>query len=706
MSNTQKQNEIEFLNSHKILWFPIEVDMDKKINKDKYKDLPQYEKNPVYPTKAITGYYPKNNDFQNLDKQVIIDRQKYVDKCNYIAIDTRDIHHIDIDMLDKEKYKTENYDFIKDIITKLPYYRSLSCENGKKQGKHLFFKTDVKIKTNTKQTKYKDIEIMCGQWAWMKKTQQIICPINYNMNFENIENILETKETKQTKKPTEKKKRKLVIKPTTTPTITTTPTTTIKDKFSEIKELCNIIDLKYIDSYHSWIRIVWGLKFISEDLKDFAITLSKKSTKFNQEGFDNVWDNTSYEGITKSTIYYYSKKSNITEFKKIIRNYYLDDTDNNYAETFIKYETDNLVFKNSTPYIFIKNTWYKQDKECNQLQAIITKVLSEIITDLMIELTKKLGTEQQRDEPDEDIINNLRIKIDTNNKMLRGIRSATGSKNICKKVIHQLSIIDFENIEFDNCPDILPFKTQYYDLNKNTLNYYKANDFILTKLSYDYKKSTTEQYNKIDNLFNQIFTNKDICNDYKNILATTLFGRPVDKFIIANGNGGNGKSVLHELLIEALEEGVFAYVAPVSVILNKIKQGNNPEVASMNNKRFVVYREPAENEMINIGTLKELTGSKSINARMNYSNDTKTILKATHILEANKKPKMKGEMDNSIYRRLIDIAFNSTFTFDKEMIQEHPDNHFLADGKLRTQLFRDDYKCAFINYLIVRNIEI
>ena len=120
----------------------------------------------------------------------------------------------------------------------------------------------------------------------------------------------------------------------------------------------------------------------------------------------------------------------------------------------------------------------------------------------------------------------------------------------------------------------------------------------------------------------------------------------------------------------------------------------------MNNKRFVVYREPAENEMINIGTLKELTGSKSINARMNYSNDTKTILKATHILEANKKPKMKGEMDNSIYRRLIDIAFNSTFTFDKEMIQENPETHFLADGKLRTQLFRDEYKCAFINYLI------
>ena len=82
MNNTQKQNAIDFLNENEILWFPIEVDLDKKLNKDKYKHLPAYEKNPTFPTKDITGYYPKNNDFQTLDKQVILDRQNYVNKCN------------------------------------------------------------------------------------------------------------------------------------------------------------------------------------------------------------------------------------------------------------------------------------------------------------------------------------------------------------------------------------------------------------------------------------------------------------------------------------------------------------------------------------------------------------------------------------------------------------------------------------------------
>ncbi len=676
MSNT-KMNAIKFLKENNIKWFPIKIE----------------EKEP----KFTGNYMPKQTDFKTKTIEEIEKRQKYLNEFEYIAIDTSQIPQIDIDMLDSKLYNNENYEFIKQIINTLPYYRSLSVDNGKKQGKHLFFTTEFEFPKKRIQTKFKDIEILSGQWGWMKKNQEIILPNNYNMKFENIENIITTTGTK-TNKP-----KKLIIKKSKKETISeaTETTTTMNKKYTEKAELANIINVEYLDNYDDWMRIMWCMKFISEELKETAIQISKKSPKFTLEGFNKIWDgNVEYEGITEATLYYYAKKSNITEFKKIIRNYYLDNTDNNYAETFIKYQAENLVFKDGIPYIFIKNTWYKQDKECNQLQAIITKNLSEILTDLMVELTKKLGEEQQKEEPDEGVIKILRENIDTKNKMLKGVRSATGSKNICKKVIHNLSIIDFENIEFDNIPDILPFKENYYNLETGKFHYYKANNYILTKLSYNYEKTTEEKYNFIDELFKKIFTNEDIRNDYKNILATTLFGRPVDKFIIANGDGGNGKSVLHELLIEALEEGTFAYVAPVSVILNKIKQGNNPEVANMNNKRFVVYREPAENELINIGTLKELTGSKTINARMNYSNDTKTTLKATHILEANKKPKMKGEMDNAIYRRLIDVAFTSTFTFDDELIEENPETHFKANGYLRTQQFKDEYKNALLNYLI------
>lgn len=675
MSNITKINAIDFLNNNNIKWFPILIE----------------NKQPKY----TADYMPKQTDFKNLSNDEIIKRQSHIDNYDFIAIDTFEYPQVDIDMIDSKLYNEKNMNFIKEIIKKHPYYKSLSVDKGKKQGKHLFFKTEFEFPTKRVQTIFKDIEILSGQWAWMKKDQPIIIPNNYNMEFDKVEDIIQN-----TKKKIIKKKFK-IKKTENSSNSSNSSEVKVNKKYDEIKELANIINVEYLDKYDDWMRIVWCLKFIDEELKNLAIEISKKSSKYSDEGFEKIWDGKiEYTGITKATLYYYAKKSNITEFKKIIRNYYLDNTDNNYAETFIKYQAENLVFKNGIPYIFIKNTWYKQDKECNQLQAIITKVLSEIITDVMVELTKQLGEEQTKDEPDENLIEILRKSITIKNNMLKGVRSATGSKNISKKVIHNLSIMDFENVEFDDCPDILPFKTQYFNLETGKLHYYKANNYILTKLSYDYEKTTQEQYNLIDDLFKKIFTNPDIRNDYKNILSTTLFGRPVDKFVIANGEGGNGKSVLHELLMEALEEGTFGYVAPVSVILKPIKQGNNPEVANMNNKRFVLYREPSENELINIGTLKELTGSKTINARMNYSNDTKTILKALHILEANNVPKMKGQMDNSIYRRILDVIFGSTFTFDEELIKENPETHFRADGNLRTQKFRDEYKMVLINYLI------
>jgi phage/plasmid-associated DNA primase len=705
MSETKKQSIINFCQDNSILWYPIDIDLDKKINKDKYKHLESYKANPIFPTKKITGYYPKNNDFDTLSVEQICKRQKYADKCNSIAIDTRDIHHIDIDMLDSKVYPAKNMEFIKSIIKTHPYYRSMSVDNGKKQGKHIFFKTTHEFNKKTHDTNLDDIEIMCGQWSWADKTQSVVVPVNYKSLDYNINPII----VENVKKTTPKIK--LKIKKSSTKSTKSIDSAYSSDsaidivdvptKHNQIQELSDIININYLDNYHDWVKIVWALKFIDENLKQYAKYLSKKSDKYTDSGFDSVWTSPEYMGITKATIYYYAKRSNPKKFSQIIRKFYLSSTDNGLASMFIHYKNENIVFKDGSAYIYNGNTWYKQDKENNQLQAIITQDLSVIVEDSIKEITEQINMEHDKEEPDKNKIKTLEDCREGRIKIKKTVQSASGAKNICKMCIHQLSIMDFDNVEFDNKPDVLPFKNQYYDLNTHTLSSYKANDYIVTKLSYDYITPTESQNKTIEKLFNQIFTNQDIRRDYTHILATTMFGRPVDKFIIANGDGSNGKSMLHELLIEVLEEGRFAYVAPVSVILNKIKQGNNPEVATMNNKRFVLYREPEKNAIINAGTLKELTGSNQINARMNYSNDTSTILKATHILEANDKPKISGSAQgNSIERRLIDIDFSSTFTFRQVDIDENPSNHFMANPYFRTPEFRKIHKFALIDYLI------
>jgi len=153
------------------------------------------------------------------------------------------------------------------------------------------------------------------------------------------------------------------------------------------------------------------------------------------------------------------------------------------------------------------------------------------------------------------------------------------------------------------------------------------------------------------------------------ILATGLCGKTLEKFINANGSGGNGKGVINELA--EMMFGNYAYNCANAVLLNPIKDGNNPTVASMKHKRIIFYREPdtTEQKKLNIATIKELTGGKSVNARMNYSNDTKTVLVGTHILECNERPKLSGRVDDAVVRRLIDIPFRSVFT-------SNPDEYF------------------------------
>tara|TARA_R110001606_G_scaffold269605_2_gene418172 strand:- start:5031 stop:7538 length:2508 start_codon:yes stop_codon:yes gene_type:complete len=465
----------------------------------------------------------------------------------------------------------------------------------------------------------------------------------------------------------------------------------------EVREIVQNISLKYLDTHHSWMRIVWGLKFLGENYKEIAKTISKKSKKYTDNGFETVWNSAKYKGISKGTLYHYSKVSNLELFHKIIARGKISLADHDIAKLFIKLQGDNLVYKRyplgADTYIYNGNTWFKQCNDCIEMQNQITTTIIKYCDEYDKVLSKEISETE-----DEDAKETIRKRKATLGKIIIKVKQVAGSKSVSKKVVQILSSMTFDNVEFDNIPDMIPFKNKIFDLNTFEFRNYKNNDYVLTKLSYDYIKPTTEQMETVKTLFKQIFPNEDIRNDYKTILSTTLFGRPVDKFIISNGGGGNGKSVLHELLIEALEEGTLAYVAPVSVILSTLKQGNNPEVASMNNKRMVVYREPAENELINIGTMKELTGSTTINARMNYSNDTKTILKATHILEANKTPKMKGQMDNSIKRRVIDIKFESTFTMDEDLLNEP--NHFKVNPYYRDQEFKETHKFALIKYLI------
>ena len=70
----------------------------------------------------------------------------------------------------------------------------------------------------------------------------------------------------------------------------------------------------------------------------------------------------------------------------------------------------------------------------------------------------------------------------------------------------------------------------------------------------------------------------------------------------------------------------------INQVLDEIKEGPNPAIASLNMKRFVLAQEPNGKRKICSATLKEITGDSTINARMCNSNDCKTKLCLTLVL--------------------------------------------------------------------------
>lgn len=167
---------IEFCNKHNIKWFPIAVciikknpeEFDKQLSPIKHTLYRSYKQDKKNPDKTITVYRPSQSDFKNCSEDKILQRQKmYFNEdskkkfnLNYIAVDTRNVYHIDIDIKDNDP--TEPNEYFQDIQGKSPYYKSLT----KKKGVHIFVKGKLDSELNRIQFSQEDIELLSGQWGW------------------------------------------------------------------------------------------------------------------------------------------------------------------------------------------------------------------------------------------------------------------------------------------------------------------------------------------------------------------------------------------------------------------------------------------------------------------------------------------------------------------------------------------------------------
>ena len=176
-------------------------------------------------------------------------------------------------------------------------------------------------------------------------------------------------------------------------------------------------------------------------------------------------------------------------------------------------------------------------------------------------------------------------------------------------------------------------------------------------------------------------------------------GGKKDKFVIANGKGGNGKGLLNELLKMML--GDYAYEAPISLLTREFRGGANPEIANINKKRLVLFKEPDKSERLFLANVKALCDNDTINARQLYKSICKVYLMATLILETNTLLKFSGKADEAEMRRFMDLLFESMFTDNDEFLNDKDlKNVYSVNKYYKSTEFQKLHVCALFKYIL------
>ena len=698
----------EYLDNKGIKWFPLDLEI--KWNEEKKKHI----KTPKY--SSIYKAMPKSDDFKKVELQKIKHRQKFREFHSHIAIDLTDFKHIDIDFTE-DKYNNKQYDentlkFVEMCKKNYPYYKSAT----KLHGKHFFISTDYDFgKDREDNLIYEDIEFLCEGWSWCPQDAKIHNAEKNDLQVkkEIIEQIIN--KNKKVKKTIKRKKR--------TPSTESQPQENPEkpnyenEDLKEIEDMAELIDIDYLDSYNTWTKIIWSLKnYENYDLIDLAKYISAKSDKYDEHVFLELWDNAK-SGNTIGTLFYYARLSNEEEYNNI-RLRKLKDLDTQFiscddtlAELFLKGNEGNFVLigEKQQLYTFYNKRWY-EDFGKGKLGNMITKELRKMFnlqlkkTFLKLsELKKKMAEASEEEQKGlEAEEKGIKEEIKLYNDLISQILTANKIDKIIKQVIRQLSVIDFSQVEFDKNPYLFCFKNKIYDLKTHNWVEVDREDYVLTYLNYDYEDCTDQDLKEIENLFIQLLPNENIRNNFIHYLATCLYQIYIEKFVLMNGSGRNGKGVITELMMSLLVVNIYGYYGSSSTLLAPLKSGAVPELANMHKRRLIVWREPeAEKASLNISTIKEITGGDRINARGLYKGNTDTILSGTYIMECNDRPLINGKLDEAAAERWVDILFPSFFTTKKELYENNElNNVYKANKYYKSQEFKDKGKFALFRYLI------
>jgi P4 family phage/plasmid primase-like protien len=453
----------------------------------------------------------------------------------------------------------------------------------------------------------------------------------------------------------------------------------ITDAMSLARSLVGILKINRADDYYQWINVGWALYNIS-DGEDSGLELwkefsSKCEEKYCPDRCEYEWDKMEKKGITMGSLKYWALKDDPKRYAEIIKEHagtYIREKigGNDFQGDMVKvlynmyssqFVCSSISNRNGSWYHFNEHRWEQVDCGVDLWKKIGTELLF-IVNKIKQEESNKLNTvidEAQK------LMHQRRVK---NLEKLAGkLINGNFKERLMKDAAFMFYDKNFSE-KLDSNPNIIPCKNGVYDLDNNIFREGKPEDYISKTLPGNYIEfdPTHPRVEAMLDFISKIFPDPVLREYFIDHLSEVFVGDNRKKIVYMwVGCGDNGKSKMQTLIEKML--GKYAIKIPTTVITSKkpISGSCWPEMARAGNGvRWAVLEEPNEDEKINVGIMKNLSGNDSFFARDAFEKgrDAKEIIpRFKLIFIANKLPAINS-MDKATWNRIRVIPFEAVFS--------------------------------------------
>jgi P4 family phage/plasmid primase-like protien len=487
----------------------------------------------------------------------------------------------------------------------------------------------------------------------------------------------------------------------------------------EIHEYTQILPEKYyMPGSHLLNRqVAFALKHTDERLFLSWVMLRAKAEDFDYNTIPKLYQdwkihfNKRPDGVTKRSIMYWAKQDAYEEYKNVQKktiDYYIEETifeagDWDYAMVLFHMFKDKYVcgsITNKRWYVFNGHRWEKDEGQ--RLRLAISKDLFQLYSDKQ----NQYLIETQQHGADNENHEKVQRKIKKVAEICIKLKKTNDKNNIMREAMEIFFDKDFIK-HMDSNPYLLCFTNGVFDFKTNVFRHGYPQDYVtkttgIPYIAYNYQDNK-ETVDEINNFMSQLFPQQNLCSYMWSHLASCLIGiKKEHVFNIYRGSGSNGKSILTDLMSQAL--GDYKGTVPITLVTDKRSSigGATPEIMQLKGVRYAVMQEPSKESVINEGIMKELTGGDPLLGRALYSDSEIFTPQFSLVVCTNALFEIKSN-DDGTWRRMKLVDFLSKFITEGETHTDDTKYVFPKDKGLKEKL--PTWATVFISMLVKKACE-